>query len=203
MITIVDYGLGNLGSIANMLRRLGVDCEIVSEPSRIERSSKIILPGVGAFDAAMKRISDGGFVEVLQRKALVERVPFLGICLGMQLLTSESEEGNLPGLGFISGRTVKFRFSDEEMKVPHMGWNSITVVRETEITKGMSFEELRFYFVHSYHIVCVHDNDVSAQTKYGYDFTSIVSAGNIHGAQFHPEKSHRFGMKLLQNFAEI
>ena len=203
MITIVDYGIGNLGSVQNMLRRIEAKSEISSDLEVISRAKKILLPGVGAFDPAMQKIHDSGLTEVLYRKAKVEKVPFLGICLGMQLLTEGSEEGTLPGLGYIKGFTKKFEFDDLSLKVPHMGWNIVKPVNQSLLVAGMDAEEQRFYFVHSYYVKCASPANVLAQTHYGFDFDSMIQDDNVFGAQFHPEKSHRFGMNLLANFAII
>lgn len=203
MITIVDYGLGNLGSIFNMFKKLNVKSEIVSDPDKIAKSTKILLPGVGAFDAAMQKINQKGLLEVLNQKANVEKVPFLGICLGMQLLTEGSEEGILPGLSFIKGQTKKFSFNDPSLKIPHMGWNVVNLKNNSPLTKGMETEEQRFYFVHSYYVKCTHRDNVIGQSHYGFDFDCAIQDDNVFGVQFHPEKSHRFGMKLLKNFAEL
>jgi glutamine amidotransferase len=201
MITIVDYGLGNLGSIRNMYKRLGVPAVITSDPSEISCATKLILPGVGAFDNAMSRLSGGALRSILDRKAMEECIPILGICLGMQLLTRSSEEGQLPGLGWIAAETKRFPRNDR-LKVPHMGWNVVTRARDSALTKDMA-GEIRFYFVHSY---CVHvdnEEDSILKAQYGITFDAGVQHGNIYGAQFHPEKSHRFGMQLLKNFSEI
>lgn len=203
MITIVDYGMGNLGSVANMFKRIGVNSEITSDLERIAKAEKILLPGVGAFDAAMQRINNGGFREVLDKKVLKEKVPTLGICLGMQLLTDSSEEGVLSGLGWITAKTIKFSFNkDQNLKVPHMGWNLVHEVRESPLTKDLP-NEPRFYFVHSYHVQVIHPEHILMTTHFGFDFHSIIQKDNVFGAQFHPEKSHKFGMKLLENFAKI
>ena len=201
MITIIDYGMGNLGSVVNMFRRINVDCEVTGEASKIKNASRILLPGVGAFDAAMHRIQNSGIRQILDEKALLQRVPILGICLGMQLLTRSSEEGILPGLGWIPAETRKFP-KNLGIRVPHMGWNIVERTRSCQLTERLH-DEIRFYFVHSF---CVHTddpNDMVLRTRYGVDFAAAVQHGNIMGAQFHPEKSHRFGMQLLQNFAEI
>ena len=201
MITVVDYGMGNLGSVANMLWRIGTDCEVTGDPVRIAGASRILLPGVGAFDAAMERINAAGIRPVLDDKALCQQVPVLGICLGMQLLTRGSEEGALPGLGWIQGHTRRLP-ADGGLKVPHMGWNVATRTRTSPLTEGLE-GEIRFYFVHSY---CVRTDDphhTVLQAHYGVDFAAAVQRDNIMGAQFHPEKSHRFGMQLLKNFAEM
>lgn len=203
MITIVNYGMGNLGSIANMFKRLGIQTQITSDLEIISKAGKILLPGVGAFDGAMEKINSGGFKEVLDHKALVEKVPVLGICLGMQLLTNSSEEGQLPGLGWIPGKTTKFQFpNDPNLKVPHMGWNLVEVLKNTPLSLNLP-PEPRFYFVHSYYVTAENRADAMLSTQYGLTFDSGLQRDNIFGAQFHPEKSHKFGMKFLENFARI
>lgn len=206
MLTVVDYGMGNLGSIVNMFRKIGVQTVVAVDPAGIERADKILLPGVGAFDTAMARIEQQGLLELLNHKALVEKVPILGICLGMQLLTDSSEEGTLPGLGWISARTLAFkgRLDTMRYKVPHMGWNTVEKHTESPLTAGFeSFEEQRFYFVHSYFVQCDDDRHSILKTAYGLRFDSAIQNGNIYGAQFHPEKSHTFGMQLFRNFARL
>ncbi len=203
MLVIVDYGLGNLASIRNMYKHLGITAYIMSNPLDIRQASRLILPGVGAFDKGMSGIHEYGLLDILNHKAMEEKVPVLGICLGMQLLTERSEEGALPGLGWIKGETVRFRFDDDSpLKVPHMGWNRVTISGEHGLCKGFNSEQ-RFYFVHSYHVRCMDNADVLMETRYGYDFTAAVQHDNIVGTQFHPEKSHRYGMQLLKNFAEM
>ena len=203
MITIVNYGMGNLGSVQNMCKRIGVPSEITGDPEVIAKSTKLLLPGVGAFDAAMQKIADSGLREVMDKKVLEEKIPTLGICLGMQLLTNSSEEGVLPGLGWIPAQTLKFKFPpDSKLKIPHMGWNYVFSKRESPLTNDLP-EEPRFYFVHSYYVKCENEQDVLTTTPYGSDFHSIVQKENVYGAQFHPEKSHKYGMRLLTNFAKI
>jgi len=202
MITIVDYGMGNLGSMLNMFKRIGVAARIESEPERIRSAEKIVLPGVGAFDAAMLRIGDSpGLREVLDHKALVERVPVLGVCLGMQLLTRGSEEGERPGLGWIPGATRRFP-RQPGLKVPHMGWNIALPAMSSALTSDLG-EEPRYYFVHSYYVTADEPAHSIMRTHYGLDFDSAIGKDNIFGVQFHPEKSHRFGLRLLNNFAEL
>lgn len=202
MIAIIDYNMGNVGSIRNMLKKLGAPAVITSDIEQISNASKLILPGVGAFDAGMTHINRMGLLDILNRRVLEEKVPILGICLGMQLLTAGSEEGVLPGLGWLEGKTVRFHFeAGSELRVPHMGWNSVKVRRDDSLFRSM-VEDAAFYFVHSYHVVCDRDEHVLATTHYGYDFACAVQKGNIMGTQFHPEKSHRYGMQLLKNFAE-
>ncbi len=200
MLVIVDYGVGNLGSILNMLKKIGVKAAVSSRGAEIAAADKLILPGVGAFDSGMAALDRSGLIPLLSKKVMQEKIPVLGICLGMQLLTRRSAEGKLPGLGWIDGETVKFSFPNQrELKIPHMGWNGVSVRREDPLFCNMP-DDPRFYFVHSYHVVCKDARDVAATTQYGYDFTSAVAKGNMYGVQFHPEKSHKFGMKLLENF---
>jgi glutamine amidotransferase len=203
MITIVDYKTGNLGSIRNILKRIGVESVITSDIQVIANASKLILPGVGAFDTGMKNLESLGLTEVLNSKVLKEKTPVLGICLGMQLLSSGSEEGVLPGLGFIDAKTVKFRFvNTEEYKNPHMGWNFTIQKKESRLFEGM-YSDPRFYFVHSYYFRANNQSDILASTEYEIEYTSAVEKDNILGVQFHPEKSHKFGMKLLKNFVDL
>jgi imidazole glycerol-phosphate synthase subunit HisH len=203
MIVIVNYGLGNLGSIFNMFKKLKVECKISSDPDEIVKAQKILLPGVGAFDNAMKKIEDLNLKEILISKALIEKVPFLGICLGMQILTDSSEEGEMPGFGWIKGKTKKFIFDKNSiLKVPHMGWNTITITRESPLSKNLP-DEPKFYFVHSYYVCLDDENNSMFKTNHGLTFDSAIQKDNIFGAQFHPEKSHKYGMKFLENFASI
>ena len=202
MITIVDYGMGNLGSVLNMFKRIGANAKISNSDDDIRNAEKLILPGVGAFDSAMTRINASGAHAALDQKAMVDRIPILGICLGMQLLTRDSEEGELPGFGWIPAQAKRFP-AQPGLKVPHMGWNLVTPNTPSELTQDLP-DDSRFYFVHSY---CVKVDDAKhsiLKTDYhGTEFDSAIQRDNIYGVQFHPEKSHKFGMKLLENFAEL
>ncbi len=202
MITIVNYGLGNLGSIKNMLRKAGYESQITSDPETISKAEKLILPGVGSFDKGMSNINNMGLRNVLEKKALEEKVPVLGICLGMQLMCAGSEEGILQGLGWIPADVLKFRFSEYAIKVPHMGWNSARVVKENLLAEDNG-EDLRYYFVHSYYARVREPKFSFMKTSYGIEFDSGVFLDNLYGVQFHPEKSHRFGMAMLTSFAKI
>ena len=201
MITIVDYGMGNLGSIKNMFKRIGVPTVLAADLEVIEKADKLILPGVGNFDQAMKRINSSDLREILDRKALLERIPILGICLGMQLFTQSSEEGTLLGLGWIKAVTRRFP-KTSKLKVPHMGWNIVSPVRESPISKNLP-DEIRFYFVHSFYVQVENEEDSILKAHYGINFDAAIQHGNIFGAQFHPEKSHKFGRQFLTNFANL
>jgi glutamine amidotransferase len=205
VIVVVDYGMGNVGSIANMLKKVGAPAAICAQPQEIARADKLILPGVGAFDAAMERINSSGLREALDRRVIAEQVPVLGICLGMQLLTGGSEEGELPGLGWVAARSLAFRGRiDPQLKSPHMGWNLVQPGTPSALTAGFSaLAEPRFYFVHSYFVECDDPAAAILRTSYGVSYASAIQHGNIYGVQFHPEKSHRFGMRLLENFAKV
>lgn len=203
MIVIVDYGIGNLASVQNMFKKIGVREVVVSgDKEVISKASKIILPGVGAFDAGMNNLEQSGIIPVLNQKALVEKTPLLGICLGMQLLTLRSEEGQKKGLGWIDAETVKFNPEPTlKLKVPNMGWNYIHVKRSNPLVDTES--KNRFYFVHSYYVKCFDESQSLATSNFGIDFTCMVNKENIYGAQFHPEKSLKFGMKVFENFAKL
>ena len=203
MITIIDYGMGNLGSVLNMLKKVGAPARITNIPEEILKAEKLLLPGVGSFDTAMSRIGETGLLEVLNKMVLEKGVPILGICLGLQLLMEGSEEGKLPGFGWIKGKAYHFKGNiPSHLKVPHMGWNDISITKQCSLTEGFN-EEIRFYFVHSY-FIRVEDPANSMMTcRYGIEFEAAVHKNNIYGAQFHPEKSHKFGRQFLKNFAAI
>ena len=203
MIIVVDYGMANVGSVVNMLRKAGAAALATADRDLIGKAAKLILPGVGAFDSAVRRLRELDLAGVLTEAAVVRGVPTLGICLGMQLLLEGSEEGRLPGLGWIRGRARRFTTEGmgEDLRVPHMGWNELTLHKASRLFDGVQ-ERQRFYFVHSYHAVCEEPADILATTTYGSEFVSAMERGNITGVQFHPEKSHRFGLRLLKAFAE-
>lgn len=203
MIVIIDYGVGNLTSIKNMLKRINVEAVISAEADDIGKADKLILPGVGSFDYGMTQLHESGLIKILDEKVLVQKTPVLGICLGVQLLTESSEEGKQKGLGWIKGRTVAFnklRLHGDQ-KIPHMGWTDIKEYEKSKLFNEM-YEDPRFYFVHAYHLELVNAGDILATASYGYDFPVGVEHENIIGVQFHPEKSHKFGMKLLENFVK-
>jgi imidazole glycerol-phosphate synthase subunit HisH len=200
-ILIIDYGMGNIGSLRNMLRRIGVAAEVSSDVASIARARKLLLPGVGAFDAAMRRIRETGLADIIRHRALIDRIPVLGICLGMQLLTNGSDEGSETGLGIINARAHRFPAASG-LKVPHMGWNLVRKGTPSPLTEALTAGS-RFYFVHSYHVQVDHQRDSILKAEYGLEFDAAIQRGNVFGAQFHPEKSHRFGMALLKAFADL
>ncbi len=205
MIGLVDYGMGNLGSIGNMIRKMGGDSCIVHEASDLIKCSKAILPGVGAFDTAIRNLHALKLWDPLHEFALVQKKPLLGICLGMQVLCVGSEEGSLDGLGWIQAEVKKFRFDSQDesmrsLKIPHMGWNTVIPTDATFPLFKDWEEQMRFYFVHSYAVTCKDEKESKGRTMYGYSFDSVVAKENIMGMQCHPEKSHRFGMIVYKNF---
>jgi glutamine amidotransferase len=203
VITIVDYGTSNLGSMQNMLKKIGVPSRIAASADDLQDARKIIVPGVGSFDAGMRKLHESGMIPVLNQKALVERVPTLGVCLGMQLMTESSEEGELRGLGWVAARTMRFdQRSQPDLKVPHMGWNEVTPAKASALIADFP-PEARFYFAHSFYVSCKSEDDVLLRVSFGAaTFAAAFERGNLMGVQFHPEKSHRFGMTFLRNFVE-
>ncbi|MBI5520981.1 MAG: imidazole glycerol phosphate synthase subunit HisH [Desulfarculus sp.] len=203
MLIIVDYQMGNLGSIHNMLRRIGAKAAVSAQSEHILAADGLILPGVGAFDQGMKSLQAHGLLPVLEEAVLGRGKPVLGICLGMQLLTRRSQEGSLPGLGWIAADCQRFCFGLEQcqLKIPHMGWNATQPAGGHPLFAGL--EEAAFYFVHSFHAVCDDPADVLAYSEHGYRFAAAIGRGRVMGTQFHPEKSHKYGMRLLQNFVEM
>lgn len=203
MITIIDYGAGNLTSISNMLKRIGEQSEITSDTEKINAATKLILPGVGSFDFGINQLSNAPYFDVLCKKVQEEKIPILGVCLGMQLLAEGSEEGSTAGLGWIKGKVKKFdaeKIKQAGLKVPHMGWTDITVNKPSRILQDLP-ADAHFYFVHSYYFSPSRAEDILLTSNYGYSFTSGVERENIVAVQFHPEKSHKYGMQLYRNFA--
>jgi glutamine amidotransferase len=194
--------MGNVGSISNMLKYLGAKATISNDFSAIKNADKLILPGVGHFDKAMENITSQSLEGVIHEMALEKKKPFLGICLGMQLMCNSSDEGKSTGLKLVDAEVKKFNFPDnKELKIPHMGWNYIQPKKPSNILNGLD-EKSRFYFVHSYFVECAIDNDVLTETNYGNPFVSSFEHNNLIGVQFHPEKSHRFGMTIFKNFLQ-
>jgi len=203
MISVIDYGVCNLGSMLNMLRKVGAEAELVSTVAALERAGKLVLPGVGAFDYGIGALRERGLAEALCKRVRQDKVPLLGVCLGMQMLGRRSEEGGMEGLGLIDAEVRRFQFApDSRNKVPHMGWNLLAPRRDGPLLRELATRS-RFYFCHSYHLVCADPGDVLATADYGGEFVAVLQHDNVYGVQFHPEKSHRFGMALLHNFAEL
>lgn len=203
MIYVVNYGLGNVQAFLTMFKRLGFEAASAQTASDLTQATKIILPGVGAFDHALDSLNQSGMRERLEERVTEEKVPLLGVCVGMQLLASGSDEGQAPGLGWVPGRVRSFRSTEaaRELPQPHMGWNDVSVGEANAIFAHMA--NPRFYFLHSYFFDCEHPSNAIAHSSYGLSFTCAVRSGNVYGVQFHPEKSHHFGAQLLKNFAEL
>ena len=203
MIAIVDYGLGNLKAFSNVYKNLNTDCILACNPADLENATKIILPGVGAFDEAIHRLENSGMRKTLDELVLNRKIPALGVCVGMQILGKNSEEGQLAGLGWIDGKVKKFcNKTNSRLILPHMGWNNIMPVNNNRLFEGIE-PSSKFYFLHSYYFECKKKENVLAVTDYGGEFACAVNSANIYGVQFHPEKSHRFGIRLLANFAKV
>jgi imidazole glycerol-phosphate synthase subunit HisH len=204
VITIIDYGMGNVMSIYNMLKKVGQKSIISSKTSDIESAEKLILPGVGAFDLGMNQLLQMSVIDTLNKRVIKDKIPILGICLGLQLFANQSEEGTgQKGLGWINADVKKFNqvYNDKPIRIPHMGWNEVKVVKPSRLMEDMP-PNPRFYFVHSYYFEVENKSDVLLTTEYGQVFASGIERENILGVQFHPEKSHKFGMQLLKNFTE-
>ena len=203
MIDVLDYGLGNFASVIRMIEKVGGSARLISTPEQILRAYKLIIPGVGHFDHGMSQILDRKFLEPLRERVVIQGTPILGICLGMQLMCAGSEEGLLPGLGFVDADVRKFQAQhDQNLKIPHMGWNAIRVTHPNLLAETTG-EEQRFYFVHSYHVVPHASNLSIMMATHGIEFCAAFQSENIYGVQFHPEKSHRFGMALMKKFVEL
>lgn len=204
MVTIVDYGMGNLGSVKNMLKKIGYPCIVSQNKGDIVKADKLILPGVGSFDQGVKNLKNLGYFDLIKKKVLDEKTPILGVCLGMQLLTQGSDEGVEAGFGFVNAFAHKFSFdSASKLKAPHMGWNIAEIKKTSPMFNLMYEQENRFYFVHSYAIQCQNEEDILTTTEHGSVFVSAFEKDNIIGAQFHPEKSHKFGMSFFKNFVSL
>ncbi len=204
MISIIDYDTGNLRSVQNMLRSIGIESVIAGTPRDVALATKIILPGVGHFAFGMKKLIERDLIGALNEKVLEQKTPILGICLGSQLLTRGSEEGDVEGLGWVAADTRRFDSSrlPPELRVPHMGWADTEFQEQNPLFANVS-DTPRYYYVHSYHVACDQSSDELCHAVHGYRFTSGVTSGNIYGVQFHPEKSHRFGKQVLNNFCKI
>ncbi len=202
MIAIIDYGLGNVRAFANVYKKLNIPTLIVRRVEDMKAVKKIILPGVGAFDQAMQMLEKSGMRRLIDDLVLYHHVPVLGVCVGMQMLARSSEEGNLPGLGWIDADVMRVYSSSSKRPLPHMGWNDIKAIKDNSLFRNIDQGTL-FYFLHSFYMHCNKMEDVIATVNYGSEFTCAVNAGNVYGVQFHPEKSHRFGSQLLKNFAEL
>lgn len=199
-VAVIDYGMGNIGSICKMLRLVGADPVVSSDPRQLRAVDSLVLPGIGHFDRAITNLTAAGLVDELKELVQRREIPILGICLGMQLMCTSSEEGTQAGLGFLDARVRRFEFSGERrLKVPHMGWRDLEIARPSALLDGLD-DASRFYFVHSYFVDCADDADVLARATYGDAFVAAFERGNVRGVQFHPEKSHRFGIRLFQNF---
>jgi imidazole glycerol-phosphate synthase subunit HisH len=200
---IVDYGIGNLGSIMNMLHRIHIDAKISSDPAEIRSADRLIFPGMGSFDKAMSTLDKTGLRPALEEAALDKKTPILGICLGMQLICMGSEEGELPGLGWVEANVKHFNFtSDSSLRIPHIGWNDVHITKNSPLLTGLTPLD-RFYFAHSYHVADIPEEYVIGKTTYGYEFASIIQKGNIMAIQCHPERSFMGGAKLLSNFSKV
>ena len=204
MITIIDYGSGNIRAIGNIYDTLKIDYKIAKSPQEVVGAEKLFLPGVGAFDETISMLDKTGFREVLDFEVMQNKVPIIGICVGMQILAESSEEGKLSGLGYIKGKVRKMDASllNQKPKLPHLGWNSIEIKRQSAMFKNID-SELGFYFLHSYYFECEHEEDILTTTTYGKSFASAINHDNVYGIQFHPEKSHHNGINLLHNFATL
>lgn len=203
MVAIIDYGMGNLGSVRRKLHLIGVDSIISDNPDKLRLCEKLILPGVGHFAAAVEALKERSLWDYINEEALVNKKPILGICLGMQLMAKHSEEGDAEGFGWFDADVVRFKVGDTlKYKVPHMGWNQVTVTKPDALFDGVDLEQ-GFYFVHSYHVKCNDRGDILNETDYGYTFTSAIRKENIIGVQYHPEKSHEAGERLLRNFVKM
>lgn len=202
MITIIDYGLGNLSAFINVYKRLNIDVQLASTIGELKTASKLILPGVGTFDQAMNKLNSSGLRNYLDELVLKKKIPVIGICVGMQIMALKSDEGVLPGLGWIDGKVKRLLLNNKDLPLPHMGWNDIKIQKKISLIANIDIYK-RFYFLHSYYFQCQNLDDVIANINYGFDFPCIINHENVFGIQCHPEKSHYNGMNLLKNFAEL
>lgn len=204
MITIIDYGIGNISAFQNVFSRLNISSKVAKKKSDLKNTSKIILPGVGSFDYAINQLNYSGMRDKLDELVLVEKIPVLGICVGMQMMGRKSEEGSSRGLNWIDGDVIKFDESliSHRVKLPHMGWNEAKSIKSSKLFKGINKDSI-FYFLHSFYFKCKEEDNTIAISEYGISFSSAINSKNIYGIQFHPEKSHNNGEKLLKNFALI
>ena len=204
MIGIIDYGSGNIQAIATIYKNLNIKYQVITKPEDLEKADKLVLPGVGAFDATMQQLIDSGLKDKLNELVIDKKVPILGICVGLQVMGYGSDEGDLPGLGWIPGQVKKFDETKIELKpkLPHMGWNVINDIRNHKLFNGID-NDFGFYFVHSFYFECEKEENILTTSNYGVEFTSSIYANHIFGTQFHPEKSHGNGVQLLKNFAEL
>ncbi len=202
MVSIIDYGMGNIGSLENMILKVGGSSIRISTRLGVEEATKLLLPGVGNFDNAIKRLHDLDLWDAIDHRVKQDKVPILCICLGAQLATGSSEEGSLPGFGWFDASTKRFSADDNRLKIPHMGWNDVEIYKKSRIVEGLPHDAC-FYFVHSYYISANDPADVMMKTVYGVDFVSGLERDNVYAFQFHPEKSHRYGMTIVRNFVEL
>lgn len=202
MISVLDYGLGNIEAIINMIRKTGHIAALVNNKEDLLKASKIIIPGVGSFDRGMQNLTGSGLLDSLNEAVLINKIPVLGICLGMQLMCIDSEEGTSKGLGWIDARVKKFHFENNDLKIPHIGWSDTFCTKANNLFQALN-DDARFYYVHSYYCELNNINDQIAICEYGGVFTSSFAKDNIFGVQFHPEKSHTFGMQLISNFISL
>ncbi|WP_139422909.1 MULTISPECIES: imidazole glycerol phosphate synthase subunit HisH [Chryseobacterium] len=203
MITILNYGVGNIQTFINIYKKLGISCNIAKDEGQLKKAEKIILPGVGHFDFAMKKLQESGMVESLNLLVLDSKLPILGVCVGMQMMTTSSEEGERRGLDWVSGEVLKMKNNAKERSyvLPHLGWNTINIIKESPVLNNL--DEKDFYFLHSYYVKCSNVENSIATTSYGEEFTSVIQKDNIFGIQCYPEKSHQAGIQFLENFAKI
>jgi len=204
VITVIDYGLGNVQAFVNVYKRLDIPVNVAKSIDDLAETTKIILPGVGSFDRAMQQFNSSGMRKLIEQLVLEEEIPILGVCVGMQMLANSSDEGKLSGLGWVDGNVKRFDEASmlQNQNLPHMGWNNVASETEGGLFKDINGEN-KFYFLHSFYFDCCYESNIIGVTDYGFNFTSAIKKKNIFGVQFHPEKSHRYGGQLLKNYSEI